>query len=63
MKETGSQYTAYPSDLTIYVNKVYFRGPEYIKAKVTLYANGVIVEDRKTYRLYRNRIGHWNELY
>lgn len=59
MIETGHSYTAYPSELTIYVNKVFFRGPDYIKAKITLYQKGNIVEDRKTYKLYRKRIGHW----
>lgn len=62
MIDTGKMYTA-STDTNIYINKVYFRGPEYIKAKITLYyKNGSICEDRKTYKLYRNRIGHWREV-
>ena len=63
MIDTGKMYSG-STDTNIYINKVFFRSPQYIKAKITLYyKDGTMCEDRKTYLLCRKRIGHWHEVY
>ena len=66
MVEEKKKYTCDNSDLYWIINKIYFRGPEYIKASLTLfYKKGIYkgyrVEKSKKYSLYRKNIGHWIE--
>ena len=57
----GRTYTMDTSDLKVYIHKIYYRSPQYYKAKVSIINkhNGVIYETRQNYKLYPKLIKHW----
>ena len=60
---SGNTYTADNTDLAIFIEKVRYRGDEYIKVKGKVFNkyNGIVYE-RKNLKLYYRLIGHWTAL-
>jgi hypothetical protein len=55
-------YTAKNASILIKVIKVYYRGPDYMKAKCELYSKyGKELIQKKTFKLYYKRIKHWEK--
>lgn len=61
MIREGKLYTSELSDLAVYVIKIYFESKDYIKAKIRVEnKRNHIIYEIKTYKLYKNKIDHWN---
>ena len=61
MLKKGRRYTAFDSELLVYVNKVVYESEDYYKAKITIInkRNGIYYEGPKYYKLYKSKISHW----
>lgn len=59
---TKGRYVTDYTDLLVEVLNIPYRNTEYIKMKVNLSNkhNGIVYETRKSYKVYRKNITHWN---